>query len=142
MTASTVTPLMRISVVSIVDEESSNQDLWLLDVARGLRDRFTFEEAADFLPVWSPDGSVVAYSSLDQAGNPVIRTVEPLSGDEPRFVVRGLEPSFSPKGDWLVYTAKRRGRWAIWRARSPSEALIAEVSLESLAGVLVPWAFT
>jgi Tol biopolymer transport system component len=71
----------------------------------------------DSWPVWSPDGSVVAYSSLDEAGKPVIRSVQPLSGDEPRFVTRGLEPSFSPEGDWLVYTAKRRGRWAIWRVR-------------------------
>jgi len=71
----------------------------------------------DSWPVWSPDGSVLAYASVDEKGNPVIRSVEPLSGGEPRFVVRGLEPAFSPEGDWLVYTAKRRGRWAIWRVR-------------------------
>jgi TolB protein len=71
----------------------------------------------DTWPVWSPDGSVVAYSSVDETGNAVIRAVDPSAGGEPRIVARGLEPAFFPKGDWLVYTAKRRGRWAIWRAR-------------------------
>ena len=71
----------------------------------------------DSWPVWSPDGSVLAYASIDEKGSAVIRSVEPLSEGEPRLVARGLEPAFFPKGDWLVYTAKRRGRWAIWRAR-------------------------
>jgi Tol biopolymer transport system component len=71
----------------------------------------------DSWPVWSPDGSVLVYSSVDEAGSPVIRAIEPLVGGEPRLVARGLEPAFSPEGDWLVYTAKRHGRWAIWRVR-------------------------
>jgi len=75
------------------------------------------EGPMDTWPVWSPDGGVVAYTSIDQTGSAVIRTVEPLSEGEPRLVARGLEPAFFPKGDWLVYTAKRRGRWAIWRVR-------------------------
>ena len=75
------------------------------------------EGPVDTWPVWSPDGAVVAYSSVDQTGSAVIRVIEPLSEGEPRLVARGLEPAFFPKGDWLVYTAKRRGRWTIWRAR-------------------------
>jgi Tol biopolymer transport system component len=71
----------------------------------------------DSWPIWSPDGSLVLYSSVDESGNQVIRSVEPLSGGEPRFVARGIEPAFSPDGEWLVYTTRRRGRWAIWRVR-------------------------
>jgi len=34
-----------------------------VDLARDVRTRFTFSSAFDFYPVWSPDGSRVAYSS-------------------------------------------------------------------------------
>jgi Tol biopolymer transport system component len=71
----------------------------------------------DTWPIWSPDGSLVVYSSVDEAGGAVIRAIEPLSEGEPRLVARGLEPAFFPEGDWLVYTTRRRGRWAIWRVR-------------------------
>ena len=71
----------------------------------------------DLWPVWSPDGSVLIYSSLDEGGGSVIRAVDPLEGGEPRFIGRGVQGAFSPEGDWVVYSTKRRGRWAIWRAR-------------------------
>jgi hypothetical protein len=72
---------------------------------------------ADTWPVWSPNGSVVLYSSVDQAGNAVIQGIDPSENGEPRFVARGLDPAFFPQGDWIVYSAKRRGRWTLWRAR-------------------------
>jgi len=71
----------------------------------------------DSWPVWSPDGSVLVYSSIDETGNATIRSIDPLAGGESRLVARGLEPAFFPDGDWLVYTTRRRGRWAIWRVR-------------------------
>jgi Tol biopolymer transport system component len=71
----------------------------------------------DSWPVWSPDGSVLVYSSIDEAGGAVIRAIEPFQENEPRIIARGVEPAFSPKGDWLVYTTRRRGRWEIWRMR-------------------------
>ena len=71
----------------------------------------------DTWPVWSPDGNVLIYSSIDEAGRAVIRAIDPLKGGESRLVARGVEPAFSPKGDWVVYSTKRRGRWMIWRAR-------------------------
>jgi Tol biopolymer transport system component len=40
-----------------------NQDIWLMDLARGGFTRFTFDAAQDTLPLWSPDGTRVAFSS-------------------------------------------------------------------------------
>jgi Tol biopolymer transport system component len=45
------------------DADGRSDDLWLLDVARGLATRFTFDPAGDFVPVWSPDGSKIVFSS-------------------------------------------------------------------------------
>jgi len=72
---------------------------------------------ADSWPVWSPDGSVLIYSSVDQKGGPSIRAIEPLKEGESRHVARGVEPAFFPDGDWLVYSAQRRGRWTLWQVR-------------------------
>jgi Tol biopolymer transport system component len=49
--------------VSVLDPKVGPPDLWIFDVARGLRSRFTFDPGADRWPVWSPDGTRIAFSS-------------------------------------------------------------------------------
>jgi dipeptidyl aminopeptidase/acylaminoacyl peptidase len=39
-----------------------NSDLWLFEFAPGKSIRFTFDPARDFSPVWSPDGSRIAFT--------------------------------------------------------------------------------
>jgi Tol biopolymer transport system component len=43
-------------------ESSSVRDLWIWDLIRGLKQRFTFEGDNRF-PIWSPDGSSIIWSS-------------------------------------------------------------------------------
>jgi Tol biopolymer transport system component len=38
-------------------------DLWLADISREVFTRFTFSDAADFLPVWSPDAARIVFRS-------------------------------------------------------------------------------
>jgi hypothetical protein len=38
-------------------------DLWITEVDRGTESRFTFDASANVAPVWSPDGSKVAFAS-------------------------------------------------------------------------------
>jgi len=45
------------------DPQSGNGDIWLLDTAEGVATRFTFDPALDKFPVWSPDGSRIAFYS-------------------------------------------------------------------------------
>ncbi len=45
------------------DPQSKNVDIWIMDLARGVRTRFTFDPAADLSPVWSPDGSRIVFNS-------------------------------------------------------------------------------
>ena len=39
-------------------------DLWRLDFARGIPSRLTFHPSHDIFPLWSPDGTRIAFSSL------------------------------------------------------------------------------
>jgi eukaryotic-like serine/threonine-protein kinase len=43
--------------------QDPNIDIWITDLARGVTTRFTFDAAADGAPVWSPDGSTIAFVS-------------------------------------------------------------------------------
>ena len=40
-----------------VDPQTGNRDVWLVDVAKGIPTRFTFDEAEEWDPVWSPGRS-------------------------------------------------------------------------------------
>jgi eukaryotic-like serine/threonine-protein kinase len=42
---------------------SGNTDVWLIDAARGVPTRFTFDAAADWRPIWSADGSRLVFGS-------------------------------------------------------------------------------
>jgi hypothetical protein len=48
--------------VQILDDRLK-ADLWLIDVERDVRTRFTFDAADDSFPVWSPDGARVIFRS-------------------------------------------------------------------------------
>jgi eukaryotic-like serine/threonine-protein kinase len=43
---------------------NGNIDIWLIDAVRGVPTRFTFDAAPDQRPVWSADGSRVAFDSI------------------------------------------------------------------------------
>jgi hypothetical protein len=43
--------------------DGSSTDIWLVDLARGVSSRFTFDPAVDGGPVWSRDGSSIAFRS-------------------------------------------------------------------------------
>jgi Tol biopolymer transport system component len=61
---------------------SGNSDVWLLDLARGLLSRFTFDAATEDDPVWSPDGSTILFSSTRNGRFDLYRKVSSGAGNE------------------------------------------------------------
>jgi serine/threonine protein kinase len=49
--------------LAISENGGAAADIWVLDLNRGVRSRFTFDEAFELTPVWSPDGRRIAFSS-------------------------------------------------------------------------------
>jgi eukaryotic-like serine/threonine-protein kinase len=86
----------------------NNVAIWIYDVARGLRTRFTFDPAADERPVWSPDGRSIAFASTRNAHNDLYRKSSDGTGAEELLYSDNLEKyptSWSPDGKFLLYNA-------------------------------------
>jgi len=45
------------------DEKAGTHDIWIYDLVRNLRTRFTFEPGEEQTPRWSPDGRAVVYTA-------------------------------------------------------------------------------
>jgi Tol biopolymer transport system component len=50
-------------VVDITDPTNDNIDIWIYDLSRGIRTRLTFDSTTSIGPMWSPDGTRVAFTS-------------------------------------------------------------------------------
>jgi serine/threonine protein kinase/dipeptidyl aminopeptidase/acylaminoacyl peptidase len=62
-----LSPDRRKLAASLHDPVSRNVDIWIFDIGRGFRRRFTFDPANEFDAVWSPDGATIIFSS-DRGG--------------------------------------------------------------------------
>ncbi|MCI0602863.1 hypothetical protein L0156_07595 [bacterium] len=49
-------------VVAMEDPQSANQNLWLIELSKGISSRFTFRTGALGSPVWSPDGNSIGFT--------------------------------------------------------------------------------
>jgi len=47
--------------VAIALRTSDNLDIWITDIARNIRSRLTVDPGTDTMPVWSPDGTRIAF---------------------------------------------------------------------------------
>jgi eukaryotic-like serine/threonine-protein kinase len=76
---------------------SGNNDIWVLDMARGAQSRLTFEEGLDHSPLWSPDGSHLVFWSNRNGIRGVYQALA-SGGDAGENLFTRLEP-FLPT-DW------------------------------------------
>jgi serine/threonine protein kinase len=58
-----LSPDGRQAAVSVVDPSANTRDIWIVDLARGVRTRLTSNRAEDVAPVWSADGTRIAFAS-------------------------------------------------------------------------------
>src|SRR5262245_5127148 len=93
--------------VERTDPQSRTQDIWIIELARGVVSRFTFDAHNDVYPVWSPDGSRIAFGS-DREGGVFSLYEKPANGATSEVLLLkaadGAVPySWTPDGQVLVY---------------------------------------
>ncbi len=98
----------RLAASKIDPRAGGETGIWLLDLLRGVSTRFTFDQAPDSAPVWSPDGSRVAFAAYRAGGNGIYQKTTNGTGKEQALVsVTGdekLPDDWSRDGRFLLYT--------------------------------------
>ena len=88
--------------------QQTRGDIWLLDFARGVRTRLTFRQNLGSYPVWSSDGSRIAFSAGDSPDT-IYEKSASGAGEEKELLKRpgeiSLPTNWSRDGRFLLYTA-------------------------------------
>ncbi len=105
------------ATVSVVDSAQNQRDIWIVDLARGLRSRFTFEPGDEIGSAWSPDGGRVAYSAR-RTGSLDLYQRSATGTDSERLLLADaadkVPTSWSPDGRFLLYTRRTPEGSDIW----------------------------
>jgi Tol biopolymer transport system component len=94
------------ATVIVQDPARNTGDLWVYELARGLRSRFTFDVTRETRGVWSPDASRIAFGSNRRDFNDIYQKPSSGVGSEDVLLQTDLdqEPtSWSRDGQLLLY---------------------------------------
>jgi serine/threonine protein kinase/Tol biopolymer transport system component len=115
-TAPALSPDGKRVAIARSDQQSGNTDVWLYEFARGVNTRFTFDPGVDQNPVWSPDGSQIAFSAQRNADWGIYRKAANLVGNEELLYKTGTASpptSWSRDGKYVLYQGGAAGVWAL-----------------------------
>ncbi|HVP38087.1 MAG TPA: protein kinase [Candidatus Saccharimonadales bacterium] len=105
--------------VSVVGERPATRDIWVRDLIRGVSSRLTFDPTDEFAPVWSPDGSRIAFGAF--RGNWARAYVRAANGVGGEDSLPGVENSHQGPTDWsgaanviVLSVVSARSVWSVW----------------------------
>ena len=93
----------RVAVARTVER---NTDVWLMETTRGVPSRFTFEAPMNVNPVWSPDGSRIAFGAIRGGISNLYQKASGGAGGDEVLLESSLNKfplSWSPDGRFLLF---------------------------------------
>jgi serine/threonine protein kinase len=112
-----LSPDGRRATVSVGQPGSSNRDLWIFDVTRGVRTRLTSGSTPETHNVWSPDGAHVVFDSRSPGQFGLFRKRSDGTGDADVLLADALDnnpTAWSPDGRFLMYVKRSGGASNLW----------------------------
>src|SRR5262249_52322712 len=98
----------RVAVDTVTD---GNRDVWVIDVARAVPSRLTFDAASDWTPAWSADGSQIVFAS-NRAGTHIYQRAASGVGSD-RLVFKSesneIPVAWSRDGRYIVFSRLKGG---------------------------------
>ncbi len=100
-----------------VEMDDGQADIYVLDLARGVRTRLTFGPIANQSPAWSPDGKWIAYVADD--GGRAVLTRKPADGSGPEEQLYAEDQlvfisQWTHDGKYLIYNRGPIGAEDLW----------------------------
>jgi Tol biopolymer transport system component len=95
---------------AVLRSEGQKNDIWVVDLSTGGSNRFTFDPAPHGNPVWSPDGSQIAWQSRKEGGWEIYRKASNGSGND-ELLFKATNFSSMNFTDW-----SRDGRFILFQA--------------------------
>jgi serine/threonine protein kinase len=125
-----------------LDPASDNFDLWLFDLRRNVRSRFTFDASPDYCGIWSADGSRIYFAS-DRARGLFAKDAAGTGAEERIFESKDLiiPNDVTPDGSTIVAHIRREaGRWDLVSIPAAGGALVDQVTgpFAEVGGVVSP----
>jgi Tol biopolymer transport system component len=104
--------------VTLVDTGRGTRDIWILDIARDLLTRFTFDPAEEISPVWSPDGERIVFGSTRSGRMDIYEKPASGAGSETVLLADStfakLPLSWSSDGRFLLYGTNPTTTGDLW----------------------------
>ena len=98
---------------AVLDPALQTRDIWIYDVARGIRQRFTFGAGEERTPVWSPDGKRLLFNSREKGLSFAFyqKAADGSGAEEPVLLDATSKDAlgWSPDGRYLLYRANSAG---------------------------------
>ncbi|HEV8430679.1 MAG TPA: hypothetical protein VGQ41_22445, partial [Pyrinomonadaceae bacterium] len=104
--------------VDLADPQTGRNDIWLVDLSRGVPSRFTTDPAGDSCPMWSPDGNEIVFASSREGVFDLYLKKANGVGNEEAILKSGetkVPDDWSPDGRFIIYESRNpKTKFDLW----------------------------